>query len=224
MRNALLKIIGVGFVLGLIGLWLLQQAINEMQRAPEFYNEALEISPDTAFRVTKELKAGTEVVKAKIDAGEPWELVLTEERINAWFAYDLANIMAQRGIDQVSDPRAKIEAEGVTVACQWHASAFSGVLVLQAKLSLDADQEKLTIELGQIRSGWFTVSRDQWEEQARATTAKLKLPVSWEADGNTTRVVVDLSDIKTAQGHTVVVEALIVEDGVITLRGSSRGT
>ena len=222
MQNVLLKILAVGLVLSALGFFLFFRTLSVMQQGPSFYQESLQVPLESAQRSTQELSAGTQVIASRIEAGEPWEWVITDDQVNGWFAVELASILAQRSIDQVSEPRARFTAGGVDLACRWNAGRLSGVLVLHADLSLNRERQEIVIVLGQIKSGFFSVKREQWETEAKQAIERMQLPVLWESMDEQTRITINLAGIEPDQERMVTIEDIEIVDGQLRLVGSSR--
>lgn len=221
MKKQLENAVIAGLSLSVVGICLVWLGWNNIETGPEFYQEALEIDENESVAASMELKhEATEVVQ-QIDAGEKWELTITEDQVNGWFATELSKIMSQKNIQYVSEPRVKIETQGATLACRWTASALSGVLVCKLTATLDSEQQTIKVQLGQIRSGWVAIHRDRWEPDAKRSLANANLPITWDDQQSNPEITVDLSEIKTETGRTVRVESLAFLDGSLQLQGSS---
>lgn len=222
MERFFVRITLVGLVLCLLGILLVWLGWTSIERGPDFYQQALTIDKQEAEEASQELTQETAEVAQQIEAGEDWQLAISEEQVNGWFATELTKILEQRNIQQISEPRVKIEATGITLACRWKASALSGVLVLKGQAILDPQQQTVRVELGQIRSGLITVHRDRWEPEAKRSLSDLDLPVTWDDRKDHPEITIDLTELATNTGRVITVQTMEFEEGTLRLRGSSR--
>ncbi|HAN99221.1 MAG TPA: hypothetical protein DCQ98_18125 [Planctomycetaceae bacterium] len=212
----------IGIAMLTIGLLLIGSLWQASQVEPEFYREALERSDESEVQGNAELLSSTAQVAEKIDGSEPWELTVTEAQVNGWLALELPDLLAQRGVSGVEEPRCRIDENGIRLACRWSASGIGGVLVLHCYPVLDAEHEALAIELRGLKSGLLPVPRRRWLEPLRRATDSPDLPIRWTTDADPPRIIVALDRIETRPGRVLSLERFELADGALELAGSSR--
>lgn len=205
-------------VLTLMVLWLYRAS----QKVPEFYRDALEISPVTQRASGDELEK--EVLQLRNDAQRTgrWEAVFTQEQINGWLAIDLPEKFPNTLPDDVGDPRVAINDGHISIACRYRGSKLETILSLTLEVSLSEEPNVLAVRFCKARAGTVPLPLRQWLDQIGDAANEAKIPLRWAKSGGDPVALVTIPrNHRELKNRALLIDTFLVRDGEIYLAGET---
>lgn len=196
----------------LFGAW------RATQQEPEFYQQALVMTPEVQLEASRELETRvTELQEEVVREGE-WQAEFTEQQVNAWLAQELPkkNNLLPPG---ASDPRVHIEDNELQVACRYSDSHIKTILLLQAAVELTDQPNELAIRIVGVSAGSLPFPVSPWKDQVTEAVRNADVPIEWkEDDAYVALVQLPLEDTRL-KGKRLIVEELELREGSIHVAG-----
>lgn len=191
------------------------------RRVPTFYTAALEADPEQLRAGSDELLRRVSDLTRQTNRGDRWELRLTEQQINGWFAVDLAENHQEALPQELQAPRVHIRPGSVTLAGRWEQAGFDAVVSTQVDLYL-TEEDSLAIRIRQANLGVLPMPLKQVLSSIEEAALKSGWHVRWlQRDGDPVAVV-RLPEMMR-DNRRVRLQSLIVGDGEIYLSGMLEG-
>ena len=147
---------------------------------------------------------------------EPWELIFTEQQINAWLIDELPR--HQSGSPGVSDPLVDLTTGVVRVGARANAPQFRGLVSVEIRPSIE-EGSQLILEVDRIRAGELPIPAGRWIRDARRRIAENGWPVEIVEEPSL-RIEVDLTQV-APPWNRMRLSTIAVAEGRITLRGEA---
>lgn len=202
-----------------VGFWIYREATA----VPEFYAQAM--TRPTSVRPPKqaadELERDVLSVQNQLQMAEPWQLVLTEEAVNAWLVTELAEKMPHLLPKEVEDPRVVIRDKTVYFACR-HRGALGGVLTVALAPSLGDKPNEVALRVESVSLGRLPLPQRQYLDEVARAAARSNIALRWEEEsGAAVAKVMVPEHFENLRDRTVRVQSLEVQDGEIRIEGTA---
>lgn len=218
-RRHLLTILGLLFggallllAVGLSGFYV------AVQRAPEFYQEALEADPVEQKKASDAMLQQATALASDVKAEGAWQGLFTEAQINGWLAVDLVEnhpALLPRG---VTDPRVDITPEQLTVACRVRRGQIDSIVSLVVDAYL-VETNVMALRVRRARAGLLPLPLPRILEEIADNARRLDLAVRWQDVDGDPVALLSLHPPRDENDNRVVIEAIHLGDGEIYLAG-----
>jgi hypothetical protein len=160
------------------------------QSVPEFYELAIEQETAAADRAGDELERQVVAMANDLEAGEHWELALTDEQINGWLATDLREKFPQLLPREVQEPRVAFKDRAAHVACRLDTGRVSTVLSLKLETYLTDQPNEIAVRVQRVRAGLLPVPLTKILDQITAVALQSGVSLRWsQRDGDPVALV-----------------------------------
>ncbi len=150
----------------------------------------------------------------------PWQAVFTAEEINGWLAVELPNSPGRILPPELHDPRVRIEPGRLTAACQAEIRGVQGIVSLEVSVYMHAPNV-LALRIRRARVGAIPWPLDRVLQATGAAMTRAQLPIEWRQAAGDPVALVTLRPGLADRGRAIRVESLRLEQGPITLTGST---
>ena len=148
-----------------------------------------------------------------------WEILFTEEEINAWLAHSLPKKHPDLLPEGFSDPRVHIEPDGISGACRVERGAISGVVSLKVDVRM-AQPNVCNARIRRAQLGNLPWPLNKIITAANRTAREAEIPLSWKQAGGDPVAVVRIPLIE--DDKHVSIETLQLEEGKLYLAGVTK--
>jgi hypothetical protein len=204
--------IGLALVVGLV-VWVRWAT----RQVPAWYQQAVAPGdPAAEKKASDEMEQRAADLASGFSTTGRWEVTFTEQQINGWLADGLKRKHPDLLPEGFSDPRVRIQSDGVTGACRVEHGVVSGVVSLTVEIYL-AEPNVVAARIRRARLGrlpWpLTKIMGAIEQSARDA----EVPLGWrESEGDPVSVI----RIPDGEGNRRVrIESLLLEDGRLYIAG-----
>ena len=237
MRKAIVRVGALTLLAALaIAIWLGVDAYRMTQQAPEFYQEALAISPEKVEQLhaeveqslarleqvaSAELPVEPDVVVGEQVASPPtWEWTVTDEQANAWLAREGPELLAENRVP-FSDPRVEFEDGVAKVAVRYDDDRFSSVLSGDLRVRLNGATGRVEAQVTSVRSGRLRVPLDWAKERIEKAVARIRWPIRAQTDADSISAESELPDggFEVRDGRRLQPTEIVVEPDRVIVRG-----
>jgi hypothetical protein len=189
------------------------------QRVPEFYEEAVQVEPAAQQQAYEQMQRQATALQNNLQRPGNWQAVFTAEQINGWLALDLARGRGSLPA-ALSDPRVRIDAQGITVACRARWKGLRTVVSLRIEAYLDSPNV-LGLRLRQARAGAIPFPKDGVLKAVREAARRADVRIKWlQTDGDPVALI-SLSEVDAGAGRAVRLENLSFEPNAIHISGTT---
>ena len=207
---------GLLLVSGLI-LFIVFRAANHV---PEFYQQAIVLSPDQQRQFRDELQEQFRELKTDVARKQRFEIALSEQQINGWLATTLMEQYADKLPAGMRDPRISIQEGEVRIGCRYQKGGIDSVIWLIADVELTDQTNVLEIRLRGLKAGRIPFSLEQFQARITSALSRADLKVSWVDGTADLTAQVQLPDqFKGLETKTVQFEKIDLQEGSLLLSG-----
>ena len=217
----LLLAVAACLVLLLTGGALLYQATRHV---PEFYQRALEVSPQQQAAAGDELERQVLELHSEIQDEGRWQAVFDEDQINGWLASDLTEKFSTSLPTGVSEPRVSISPESVQLACRYQDSRIDTVVSLKLALAVNPQSNEVAITVQNVRAGLLPLPLKELLDQVAAAARRAELDLRWvQSDGAPVALLRVPAEIPSLEVTGFQLEKIDLGEGEIRLIGQTAG-
>ena len=204
-----------------VGVAFLLVAYRAAKQEPEFYQQALQVEPETQEEAGDQLEKQVLDLHTEVREEGTWEAVFTDEQINGWLAIDLPEKFPQALPGGVSEPRVAITAEFANVACRFSSSSFSTVISLAVAVHIMDQPNVVAVQIQKIRAGSLPLPTiEQWKERIEQIALKAGVSVRWaKTDGQDVALLKLPMEHRDFKGRQLKLETIELRDGEVYLAG-----
>jgi hypothetical protein len=210
-------------ILGMLGLWL---AYRATQQVPEFYREVLAtpLTPPELRRTGDALER--EILELHNDARREgrWEAIFAEPAINAWLAADLERKFPESLPPEVRDPRVRITAQNIQLACRYETEHWQTVVSVTADVYLTKVPNELAVRIREVHAGQLPLPLKKVVEEVSRQAARHGVPLRWSQEQADPVALVPLQFLDDEHPDRLIhLESLTLRDGEVVLQGRTTG-
>jgi plasmid stabilization system protein ParE len=206
---------------GLAGRWAWQAT----RKVPDFYRQAVavEIDPQQAERVSRELETEVEQLTDNMGRAGRWRATFSEREINAWLIHQLPQEFSRAMPKGVEDPRVAITEEGLRVAARYRGKRIETVVSCRLEVQLTEEPNLLAIHIRDLKAGALPLPLSRFVDHVSRRAARDGLQVRWDTDGGDQPIAL----VSVPSEHPrfvctpVVVESVRIGEGEVTLSGQT---
>ena len=185
---------------------------------PRFYEEALVTSPQQLDESGDELLEKVEQLKQDVRFSPAYQITLTDKQLNGWLAgkYDSNSKSAV-----FSRPRLAVHPGFIEIACRARYKSLQTVVSVRVTAEMTERRNVGQAQITSIKAGSMPIGWDHVIDRLRQAVERTELETSWRSgDGEATVDVVIPS--RWRQSHReLVIEAIELAEGQLTIRGRS---
>jgi hypothetical protein len=217
-RVLLLCAAGLVGVLSVIGVVLYRGT----QHVPAFYEQSL-----SAHRVRSEqVQLGDQFEREVLELHNQtvrvgqWQSVFTEQEVNAWLAVDLVENHPRALPPDLNEPRVKISAGQLQLACRYQSDPLSTVISIQAEAYLTERPNQVAVRIRSVRAGWIPLPLKQFLDRITQVARDNGLPLLWsQQEGDPVALFQIPSSYEGLSGKHLRIETLELREGELYLAG-----
>jgi len=193
------------------------------RQVPEFYRLALEVDPAVQRTASDKMVQQAAALISDVQKQGPWQAVFTEAEINGWLAVERVKNHPELIPETMSDPRVRVEPEGLTLAFRYRDATWEGVVWLTVDLYL-VEPNVVALRVRKARAGALPLPLENVLKEVAKATDQLDWQVDWRQAGGDPVAQITIPPLKS-HGHRVLqIETLRLEKGRILLAGTTRRT
>jgi len=148
-----------------------------------------------------------------------WEVVFTEAQVNGWLAYGLPTKHPDALPEGFTDPRVRIEPDGISGACRAERGAVSGVVSLVVDAYL-AEPNVVAVRIRRARLGRLPWPLGKVLDGISQSACKAEVPLTWRQTAGDPVAIVHIPEV---QGNRRVrIEVVRLGDGKLHLAGVTK--
>ncbi|HBO42459.1 MAG TPA: hypothetical protein DD670_00670 [Planctomycetaceae bacterium] len=169
-----------------VGVWLFWAA----RQVPDWYAEAVAVDDSAAIeKASDQMEQRIAELISAFETTGRWEVLITEEQINGWLSHGLPKKHPDALPNGLTDPRVKIEPDGVTGAGHVELGAAGGVVSL--KVDFYATEEHcLAARIRKARLGRMPWPLNRVLEEISGAAKRSEVPLAWrEVEGDPVAVI-----------------------------------
>jgi hypothetical protein len=208
---------------GLAALVLLTAAAGglfwALWQVPEFYEEAsrsLPADPVERQEAAKSLVRETTDLVSNVQQRDRWQADFRQAEINSWLIEELHQPKYDKLLPEgVREPRVHIEPDLVRIGFRMKYKAWDGIASALVRPWI-TDDGKLAVQIDGVRAGVVPVPLEDTLHELSGQLEEAGYPVSWRQSEGRDVAVIDLAG---ATERPVVLESLVVGDGVVRVIG-----
>jgi hypothetical protein len=190
------------------------------RKVPPWYEQSVAASERSAQeKASDEMEQRIAEFVSAFESTGRWKVVITEEQVNGWLAHGLPKKHADALPEGFSQPRVKIESDGVSGACRVERGLISGIVSLKVDLYM-AEPGVVAARIRRARLGQLPWPLDKVLENVSQSARAAEIPLAWhQAEADPVAVV----RIPLIEGDKQVrIETLQLADGKVTIAGETR--
>lgn len=198
------------------GVWVYWAA----QESPAWYQQKVAVDDRAAQgKASDQMEQRVAELVSAFETTGPWKIVITEDQINGWLAHGLPKKHPGALPEGFSEPRVRIETDGVSGACRVERGLISGIV----SMKVDVYMEEPTVVAARIRRarlGRLPWPLDKVLENVSQSARHAEIPLTWrQADADPVAIV----RIPLVEGDKQVrIETLQLADGKLYIAGVTR--
>ena len=220
LRFFLLTTAALLLLLVMAGLMLYQAT----RHVPEFYQQALEVSPQQQATAGDELERQVLELHNEIQDEGRWQAVFNEDQINGWLASDLTEKFADSLPKGVSAPRVAIGPEAVRLACQYQDHRIETVVSLTLSLAVNRQSNEVAITVQQVRAGLLPLPLKDLLDEVAAVARRAELDLRWaQSAGAPVALLRVPAEIPSLEVDGFQLDEIALGEGEIRLIGQTAG-
>lgn len=220
LRFFLLTTAALLLLLVMAGLMLYQAT----RHVPEFYQQALEVSPQQQATAGDELERQVLELHNEIQDEGRWQAVFNEDQINGWLASDLTEKFADSLPNGVSAPRVAIGPEAVRLACQYQDHRIETVVSLTLSLAVNRQSNEVAITVQQVRAGLLPLPLKDLLDEVAAVARRAELDLRWaQSAGAPVALLRVPAEIPSLEVDGFQLDEIALGEGEIRLIGQTAG-
>ncbi|MFM7096537.1 MAG: hypothetical protein ACKO16_03880 [Gemmataceae bacterium] len=194
-----------------------------IRHEPNFYKTALLVSNDpNKGEKSREFTSECFEFIGAVGTEKEWYAQFKEDQINSFFSEELDEITNKNKFfpDNIKAPRISLEPDRLRLAFRWGEGKLSTIISAELKLWLAKDEPNvIAVQLYSIKAGALPVSLLSMFDRISDTARQNGIEVSWyRHQGKPVAVVRFQAD---QPRPTMLLQALEIEKGFITLRGKN---
>lgn len=180
--------------------WLLYRTA---QTEPDFYREALAVSPNLSEEQGDALEVKILELQNAARTKKEWQTTFSDAEINGWLASDLVEKFPRALPGTVSQPRIEILANQFRLAMRFQSGWIKAVVVAEGDLYSTDVPGQIGLQLNSVQAGWLPIPvaniadeitsslrrsgvSVEWVQANRASVAMMTLPEDWVKLGEAT--------------------------------------
>jgi hypothetical protein len=195
------------------------------QQVPQFYAASVppELSPpeqEEQARLGDEFER--EVLELHNDTGREgqWQAVFSDREVNAWLAVDLVQNHPRALPPDLIDPRVRIGADRLQVACRYQGERLETVVSIEADAYLTDKPNQLAVRICGFRAGVIPLPLKQLMDRVTDAARKGGVQLVWsQQDGDPVALLQVPAEHQQFPGRELCLETLELRDGEIFLAG-----
>jgi hypothetical protein len=204
-------------ILAILG-WL----YSAITHVPEFYAEVLAAAPENLLQPLAE-QAATNIQETKheVQREETWELILLEDEVNAWLAYELPKRANRQWPKDWRDPRVQFN-DHETACAVTHQSSIATVISWKITPRLTEQPNEVLLLFHSVHAGSLPLPLEKLLEPLQQQMHFNQIRIAWEisTEGLVARCTVPKQS-PDFPGRDLALTALEVQAGQIRLAGTS---
>ncbi len=219
------KIIRILFILGSVAaLFLLIVLLTlyiALRRQPQWYVEAAAPADRRGEEKASDqmLERVADLTSALETKGD-WKIVFTAEEINGWLTVDMPKNHPDLLPAELTDPRVKIEADGVTLAARYGGRGISTVVSLKVDVYL-SEENVVAVRIRKARAGSLPWSVGRVVDGLSDAAARSEVRLSRSQIGSDPVVLIKIPKVQGPGRRQVRVTTLRLEEGKIVAAGNT---
>jgi hypothetical protein len=188
-------------------------------QVPDFYAQAertVPADPVQRQQAAKAIVRETTNLVNNVQQRDRWQADFRQDQINSWLVEELHQPKFQKLLPEgVREPRVDIEPDLVRIGFRMKYKAWDGVASALVRPWITEDGQ-LAVQVDGVRAGVVPVPLEDTLHQLSGQLERAGYPVSWrQSDGQDVAVI----DLASASRRPIVLEALVVKDGIIRVIG-----
>lgn len=191
-----------------------------LTREPEFYRQALQVSPAALREASHEMLQQTAALTGETQRPGRWQVVFTAEQLNGWLAVDLVENHPDALPEFLRDPRVAIQPGRVLLACRLQRGGAGSVLSLTVEPYL-VEPNVLALRISSVRAGLVPVPLSEILDQASQAAVEAGLPLRWRQTDGEPVAILCLSPEGGREENRVQIDTLELREGEIYLAGTT---
>lgn len=189
-----------------------------MGRVRPFYEQALQLDPQTLEVGSRELESRATTLYSEARQPGHWQAAFTADQINGWLALQLAEIYADALPDDITEPRVAIGDDRLTLGFRTRRGGVDTVVSADAVVML-TDEGDVAIRLLTVQAGALPLPVMQVADDVSKACRKLSLPVRWTQVNGQPIALIDISQHVGKKAKQLFLDTVELRDGTIYLAG-----
>ncbi len=162
-------------ILAILG-WL----YSAITHVPEFYAEVLAAAPEQVLQpLVEQATSSIQQTKQELRQAETWELVLLEDEVNAWLAYELPKQANRQWPKDWRDPRVQFHENEIACAIT-HQSSISTVISWKIEPRLTHQPNEVLLLLHSAQAGALPLPWEKLLEPLQQQVRVKQLRIAWK--------------------------------------------
>jgi hypothetical protein len=187
------------------------------RQVPEWYEQAVAATDSAAQqKASGQMEQRTADLVSGLESTGRWEVVFTEQQINGWLAVGLKEKHPDALPEGFTEPRVRIEPDGVSGACQVERGPVSGVISLKVDVYL-TEPNVVAVRIRRARLGRLPWPLDKILGSISESASRAEIPLRWSRTEGDPVALIRISLIEGDK--RVRIEALQLDEGKIYVAG-----
>jgi len=213
-----------GILIALIVLVVAGAAAFVLYRAalhvPVFYAQELAVAPETQEEESDRMLQQATSLHADLHRGGSWQQVFEAKTVNAWLAVDLAQNHPDLLPHGIHDPRVRIAANGITLACRLDRYGMHGVVSLEVSAFVES-ADVIGLRVHKARLGAIPWSLKRVLDSISDTARQSDIRVQWRQTDGDPVALITLPPVNGGRRHIVHVDTIRLEEGKLIVTGTT---
>ena len=210
-----------GLILALVGM--LVGFYLSMARMPEFYRQALLVSPAENALAGREFEGRLADLINQARNEESWSVHWTGEQMNGWLA-ELPQKFPGALPASLIRPRVALAEQQFQVAFQVELMWFRGVVEMHCELFATDVGNQIALRFQEARCGFFPIPVAWWADQVQQSLAAWDIGIEWtELEDDPVALINLPSTFGEDDQRRIVLRAIQVSPTAIAIAGQSFG-
>jgi len=189
------------------------------RQVPKFYRHALTVLPASQKAAGQQFERNALALHNQQHRSGRWSVRFSAEEINGWLASELPAKFPRALPEWLSQPRIAIEPHRAQLGLRYAQGHIETILSLKVEVYLTREANELAIRILGVRAGSLPMPLAQLQAEVAERAAGAAIPLRWsEIDGDPVALVKLTTGIN-AELHRVVLEAVELGTGELTITG-----
>lgn len=193
-------------------------AYRASQHVPEFYAQAIRAEPAEQRQASEAMLEKAAALASQARQEGTWKALFTEDQINGWAAVDLVKNHPGLLPSSAADPRVKITAEEVLVACKVTDKKLSTVMSIALEPYM-AEENVIAVRIKGAHAGAVPLPLSKVLDAITKAAEKAELALSWKQTEGDPVALITLPPTRDDENIVYQLETLELRESSIFVSG-----
>ncbi len=210
----------VGLVL--LGLCILLGLYRATRHVPDFYRQALIVSPEQKQHYGEQFRDQVLQLKTTVARKEQFETTWSAAQINGWLATTVADHHVHQLPPGMHDLRVALEKGQARIGCRYQKGKIDTVVWLVVDIGLTDQPNVLELRLRGLKAGLVPFSLERFQAHVTTAMQRAKVSIRWIEGADDLTARLELPErFADLPGRSVRFEKIELRDGILFLSGNA---